>query len=133
MSRGKLSLYRVLGVLGILIAFLSVAGVGAVLLVKRGDTFAKLNPFPVRQYLEGGKFWGDEAYKLEGRVDNVILPSGAGDTLLASIEPEGSAVRLPVLIHRKIGMKPVQRDQRLIFKVEFGKLQELHSRDYSSR
>lgn len=128
-----MSPYRILGVLGILVAFLSVAGVGAALLLKSADTFAKLNPFPVRQYLDGGKFWGDEAYKLEGRVDNVILSSGAGDTLLASIEPDGSAVRLPLLIHRKTGMKPVQRDQKLIFKVEFGKLQDLHCREYKSR
>lgn len=133
MARNKNNLPKILGIIGVLVVILALSGMGAFFLLRNGNGLAKLPAFPVEKYLDGGNLWGYEDYKLEGKVDNVLQRSNNKDAILASIQPENSKRRLPVIIQKSEGMKPVLREQKLILKVTLGDSHEIYCKEYYSQ
>ena len=101
--------------------------------VGKSDGFDDLPPFPVDSYLDGGNLWSYEAYQIKGRVENVIYRSRASDRVVASIQPQESKIRLPVLIELEAGKKGVQVEQFLDLKVTLGPDREILCREFKSR
>jgi len=123
---------KVLAIVAISIGLL-ILGVSLVVVFKKPDPYAELAAFPVESYMEGKDLWGREEYKMEGKVDNVILSSPGGSTLLVSIRPEGSGLLLPVLLEKSGGKAPIQREQKLVMKVTLGKASQILCREFASR
>ena len=120
-------------ILALLAGLLLLSGAAAFVLLRTPNQFASLPAFPIDSYMEGKALWSHEDYKLEGRVDNVMLRSANGETLLLSIQPTGSSLRLPVLIDRKGGKVPVQREQILVLKVGLGQSSQIQCKYYEAK
>jgi hypothetical protein len=116
-----------------LFAFLALTGGATYFLLHKSNAFANLPAFPLDTYMEGAKLWSHEDYKLEGRVDNVIMRSQAGDKLLVVVQPEKSELRVPVVLDKSGGKIPVQREQHLVLKVELGPAAQILSKYYETR
>lgn len=117
-------------ILALFAGFILLAGVVAFLLLHKTGTLAHLPTFPIETYMEGRNLWNHEDYKIEGRIDNVILRSASGETLLVAIQPAGSDLRLPVLLAKRAGKVPVQREQNVILKVSLGSASEIQCKEY---
>lgn len=113
--------------------FLVLSGAIAFVALRRPNQFANLPAFPVENYMEGKSLWSREDYKVEGRVDNVIQRSAAGNILLVSIQPAGFDLRLPVLIEEKEGRVPIQREQNLILRVSVGTASQILCKLYEPK
>lgn len=120
-------------IFGLLAALLLASAAVAFSLLRKPNQFARLPAFPVDTYMEGKALWNYEDYKVEGRVDNVLLRSTDGKTLLVSIQPVGSSVRLPVLLARNGGKVPVQREQNLLLKVNLGPASQIQCKEYETK
>lgn len=129
-QNNKSKLYLMLSVV---VLILLVSGVFAFITLRKPDEFNKLSAFPIDSYLEGTDLWSHEDFRLEGRVDNVVLRSPSGTTLLLSLQPKGSALRLPILLQTKDGKIPIQRDQTLVMKVNLGNSSEINCQTYELR
>lgn len=127
-NMGKLRL-----ILALLAGLVLVSGAVAFVLLRKPNQFANLPAFPIDSYMEGKALWSHEDYKVEGRVDNVLLRSTSGETLLVSIQPIGSSLRLPVLLERKGGKVPVQREQNLVLKVNLGPASQIQCKEYETK
>lgn len=125
---GKLRL-----ILALLAGLILASGAVAFVLLRKPNQFANLPAFPIDSYMEGKALWSHEDYKVEGRVDNVLLRSTSGETLLVSIQPIGSSLRLPVLLERKGGKVPVQREQNLVLKVNLGPASQIQCKEYETK
>lgn len=109
-----------------------VIAVGAVFLsIGSSREFAGLAAFPVERYLDTNGLFGQEDYRIDGKVENVLLRSDGGSRFLVSIRPDGSSLLLPVLVES--GPKPLQRDQRLVMKVHVAASGEILCTDYDIR
>jgi hypothetical protein len=93
--------------------------------------FSGLSAFPVDRYLDSAGIFSQEDFRIDGRVENVLLRSGGGRRFLVSIRPEGSDLILPVLVESK--KKPLQRDQRLVMKVHVAANGGILCTDYDIR
>jgi uncharacterized protein (DUF58 family) len=93
--------------------------------------FSSLAAFPVERYLESAGLFSQEDFRIDGRVENVLLRSGGGGRFLVSIRPEGSNLLLPVLVESR--KKPLQRDQRLVMKVHVAASGGILCTDYDIR
>jgi hypothetical protein len=93
--------------------------------------FSNLAAFPVDRYLSGNGLFSQEDFRIDGKVDNVLLRSGGGSSFLVSIRPEDSSLLLPVLVESR--KKPLQRDQRLIMKVHVAANGGILCTDYDIR
>jgi len=114
------------------IALLILAGsLGLVLL--RSQPYKDLPAFPVESYMEGKNLWGREEYRVEGKVDNVILGSPSGNTLLVSFRPEGTGLLLPVILEKSGGKAAIQREQKLVMKVTIGKASQILCNEFASK
>lgn len=133
MARNKKTASKTLGIIVVIVVLVALSGGGAFFLLNNGNGLSKLPAFPVEKYLDGGNLWGYEEYKLEGTVDNVLQRSRNKDTILASIQPDNSKRRLPVIIQKSEGMKPVLREQKLILKVTLGDSHEIYCKEYYSQ
>ena len=91
--------------------FLLASGATAFVLLRKPSAFANLPAFPIDSYLAGRNLLGLEDYKIEGRVDNILLRSATGEKLLVAIQPVGSELRLPIIVEKKGGKSPIQREQ----------------------
>ncbi|HRQ88602.1 MAG TPA: hypothetical protein PLA50_07380 [Bacteroidia bacterium] len=133
MARHQKTPLKIIGILGIALAVFTLLGGGIFLFLKKQDGFSDLPPFPIDTYLSGGNLWSYDDYRIEGRVDNVIYRSQSSDRFVASIQPMGSKIRLPIVIEKGPGMKSVQLEQELAFKVTLGQGQEILCREYKPR
>ena len=129
MARNQSNFLKIFGVVGAVLGFLALLVAGAFFLFGKSDRFSALPPFPIDTYLRGGNLWSYDEYKIEGRVDNVIFRSQ--NKVVASIQPEGSKMRLPVVIQSGLGMKSVQLEQNLVLKVRLGQKQEILCSEYA--
>jgi hypothetical protein len=77
--------------------------------------FPQLSEFPVENYLEKNGIIGREDYRLEGKVENILLRSDNSNTFLVSIKPKNSNYLLPVILTSQ--KKSIQREQILVMKV----------------
>lgn len=132
MARKQGKLLRIVDMITLGMCAVGLIGGGVYLLVIKGDSFSKLPALPVDSYLKGANLWSHDAYKIEGRVDNVIFRALQKDEVVASIQPTGTKVRLPVVIQMGEGMKPVQLEQELVLKVTVGDAQTLLCKEYAS-
>jgi hypothetical protein len=97
-------------------AAVAVVAIGALVLgLGSSRQFSGLAAFPVDRYLESNGLFSQEDFRIDGKVENVLLRSDGGRRFLVSIRPEDSDLLLPVLVES--GKKPLQRDQRLVMKV----------------
>lgn len=120
-------------ILTLLVGLLLVTGAMAFILLRKPDAFANLPAFPIDSYMDGKNLWSHEDYKVEGRVDNVILRSPSGEKLLVAIQPTGSDLRLPVLLEKRGGKIPIQREQHLVMKVTLGPSSQIQCSQYESK
>ncbi|RYD84412.1 MAG: hypothetical protein EOP84_05570 [Verrucomicrobiaceae bacterium] len=114
------------------IALLILAGSLGLFFLK-SQPYKELPAFPVESYMEGKNLWGREEYRMEGKVDNVILGSSGGNTLLVSFRPEGSGLLVPVVLEKSGGKTSVQREQKLIMKVTLGKASQIVCSEFASK
>ena len=133
MARNNSNPWKLAAILLTVFSILGISGLGVYFLMNRSNPLSKLPPFPVDSYLGGGNLWSDEAYRLEGRIDNVLARTPERTALLVSVHPEGSEKRLPVIVRTDEKKKPVQREQQLILKVVLGDSQQLVCTDYVSK
>jgi hypothetical protein len=96
-------------------ALLLVAAGALVLGLGSARQFSGLAAFPVDRYLESNGLFGQEDFRIDGKVENVVLRGDGGRRFLVSIRPDDSDLLLPVVVES--GKKPLQRDQRLVMKV----------------
>ena len=113
--------------------FLLASGATAFVLLRKPSAFANLPAFPIDSYLAGRNLLGLEDYKIEGRVDNILLRSATGEKLLVAIQPVGSDLRLPIIVEKKGGKSPIQREQNLVFRVNLGSLSQIRSDLYEPK
>jgi len=116
-----------------LVALLAISGGLTFFLLRKSNAFANLPAFPLDSYMEGGKLWSHEDYRLAGRVDNVIMRSSSGEKLLVVLQPEKSELRIPVVLDKSAGKIPVQREQNLVLKVDLGPTAQIQSKYYETR
>jgi hypothetical protein len=90
--------------------------------------FPQLSDFPVENYLEKNGIIGREDFKLEGKVENILLRSDNGKTFLVSIKPANSEYLLPVILASQ--KKSIQREQILIMKVHSDSNEIIKCDDY---
>lgn len=109
---------------------LVVIGTGLAFIAAQPSQISKLTNFPVDTYMSGKKDFGEENYKLSGRVDNVLLRSDNREKLLISVQPKGSKVCIPILLAKSNEKVPIQREQKLLFQVSLGKNQEIVATQY---
>ena len=133
MARNRVNPKKIIGIAAALVVVLALTGAATLLFLKGSTDFAKLPAFPVDTYLNGGDLWSYEKYKIECRIDNVLLRSEDKTSLLISVQPDGSDVRLPVLVARDENNMPVQREQNLILEVSLGNSREIICGDYVSQ
>lgn len=125
---------RKLGLIAaVLLLFLLISGAVAFVMFRKPDEFAKLPAFPIDTYMKGKDLWSHEDYRVEGRVDNVLMRSPGGDKLLVAIQPDGSDLRIPVLMQTTGGAVPIQREQRLVLRVNLGRASEIQCTRYEPR
>jgi hypothetical protein len=93
--------------------------------------FSNLAAFPVHSYLDSTGLFSQEDFRIDGKVDNVLLRSDGGRRFLVSIRPEDSTLLLPILVES--GKKPLQRDQRLVMKVHVAANGGILCTDYDIR
>jgi hypothetical protein len=77
--------------------------------------FSQLSEFPVENYLEKNGIIGQEDFRIEGKVENILRRSNDGKTFLVSIKPKVSDYLLPVILDSQ--KKSIQREQVLIMRV----------------
>ena len=114
------------------IATLILAGSLGLFLLK-SSPYKELPAFPVESYMEGKNLWGREEYRMEGKVDNVILGSSGGNTLLVSFRPEGTGLLVPVVLEKSGGKASIQREQKLVMKVSIGKASQIVCNEFASK
>jgi hypothetical protein len=122
-------------VFAVLITFggLAIGAAVTYMVLGSSNRFAALPSFPIDSYLEGGGLWSDEEYKIEGRVDNVLLRSDDKRVLLVSIQPIDSDRRIPVLVIRGDKQtKPIQREQDIVIRAHLGASREIIGTDYAT-
>lgn len=90
--------------------------------------FSQLAEFPVENYLEKNGIFGQEDFRLEGKVENILLRSDKGKTFLVSIKPTNSEYLLPVIVSSQ--KKSIQREQILIMKVRTDSSEAIQCDDY---
>lgn len=76
---------------------------------------SQLSEFPVENYLEKNGIIGQEDFRIEGKVENILRRSNDGKTFLVSIKPKVSDYLLPVILDSQ--KKSIQREQVLIMRV----------------
>lgn len=133
MARSKMNSRKLFTIFMVLAVFLILSGVIAFVLLRKPDQFAKLTAFPIDSYMDGKDLWSHEDFKLEGRVDNVILRSASGGKLLVALQPTGSDLRLPILLEKGDGKIPVQREQKLVMKVNLGRASQIQCTYFENR
>lgn len=106
---------------GSLLAGLAVAlalvAIGGYFLGSSGKPYRTAAEFPVDQYLEESSSLRGNSYRLSGSVINSISWSpGAGR--LISLQVQGSASPVPLVIPARLGEVNVQKGQRFDFLVE---------------
>jgi hypothetical protein len=131
MARNRTNAPKIAAIGGGFAALLFTAA-GVYFTVSKGDSYDDLPSFPVDTYLDGGNLWSYEAYQIKGRVENVIYRSRSSDRVVASIQPQESKVRLPVVIELEAGTKGVQIEQVLDLKVSLGPDREIICREFRS-
>jgi hypothetical protein len=104
-----------------LVVAVLLSGAATFLFLGNASSLAKLPPFPVQSYMDGGNLWSDEDYSLEGKVENLLLRADDRSKFLVSVRPKGSDFVLPVIMEKgDSGERPVQREQQLLLKVHLG-------------
>lgn len=101
----------------ILLSVIGLIGLGGFSFLDLGSSrkFSQLSEFPVENYLEKNGIIGREDFRLEGKVENILLRSENGKTFLVSIKPANSDYLLPVILSSQ--KKSIQREQILVMKV----------------
>lgn len=133
MARSKTDLKKLLIIATLLVVFVLLTGSIAFLALRKPNAFANLSAFPIDSYMEGKGLLSQEDYKMEGRVDNVILRSASGEKLLVAIQPDGSDLRLPVVLEKNGGKGPVQREQHLVLRVNLGASSQIQCTRFETR
>jgi hypothetical protein len=90
--------------------------------------FPQLSEFPVENYLEKNGIIGREDFRLEGKVENILLRSDNGNSFLVSIKPANSDFLLPVILTSQ--KKSIQREQILVMKVHADSSEVIKCDDY---
>lgn len=90
--------------------------------------FSQLSEFPVENYLEKNGIIGREDFRLEGKVENILLRSDNGNSFLVSIKPANSDYLLPVILTSQ--KKTIQREQILVMKVHADSSEVIKCDDY---
>jgi len=90
--------------------------------------FPQLSEFPVENYLEKNVIIGREDFRLEGKVENILLRSDNGNSFLVSIKPANSDFLLPVILTSQ--KKSIQREQILVMKVHADSSEVIKCDDY---
>ena len=121
MARGMQTPKHLLKATTLLGVLILLSGITVFLATKHSNPIAKLPPFPLQSYMDGGNLWSHEDYSLQGKVENVFLRSDDRTKYLAAIRPEGSELLVPVLFESDTaGATPVQREQALLLEVHLG-------------
>ena len=113
-------LFSVIGLIGL--GGFSFLGLGS------SQKFSQLSEFPVENYLEKNGIIGREDFRLEGKVENILLRSDNGKTFLVSIKPASSDYLLPVILTSQ--KKSIQREQILVMKVHADSSEVITCDDY---
>jgi hypothetical protein len=114
----------------ILFSVIGLIGLGGFSFLHLGSPqkFAQLSEFPVENYLEKNGIIGKEDFRLEGKVENILLRSDNGNTFLLSIKPANSDYLLPVILTSQ--KKSIQREQILVMKVHADSSEVIKCDDY---
>jgi hypothetical protein len=89
---------------------------GGYLLLGKSDPFRTLSVFPTKEYLENANSLSGNTYKLEATVDKTLESSKEHGRLI-SVEV-GAGDMLPLLVPQSLGNLNVDRNQKLVFKVQ---------------
>jgi hypothetical protein len=90
--------------------------------------FPQLSEFPVENYLEKNGIIEREDFRLEGKVENILLRSDNSNTFLVSIKPTNFNYLLPVILTSQ--KKSIQREQILVMKVHADSSEVIKCDDY---
>jgi hypothetical protein len=90
--------------------------------------FSQLAEFPVENYLQKNGLISQEDFRLEGKVENILLRSDNGKVFLVSIKPANESYLLPVMVDSQ--KKSIQREQILIMKVHTDSSEVIKCDDY---
>ena len=108
-----------------------IAAGAAFLSLGTSRAYSHLAAFPVDRYLSSNGLFDQEDFRIDGKIENVLLRSNGGNRFLVSIRPEDSNLLLPVLVESR--KKPLQRDQRLVMKVHVAANGGILCTDYDIR
>jgi|GEM_PF-2111632 len=135
MARKRKSSSRLAPIIGIVVVVIALTGGGLVFFLRMQNQLSRLPTFPTETYLTGENLWSleDQEFKIEGRVDKVIMPSEDRKTTLVSVQPDGSKRRIPLLISDEAGKKTILPEQDLLFKVQLGSALEVLCSEYVTR
>lgn len=133
MARKSVNPLRIVDRITICMSAIGLLGGGLYVYLTRSDPFAKLPELPVDSYLSDGNLWSYDAYRVEGRVDNIVFRARDKEVMVASIQPAGTKVRLPVVIVPTEKMKQVQLEQELVMKVTVTGEQTLVCKEYMTK
>ena len=96
-------------------------GIAFLISIRKTDPFKALPEFPVSDYRQGEKIWGQSAYRLTGTLDNIILQSKDSSCCLIGLAVIDAAspapIIIPVITPLKASKQSLQRKQLLTLKV----------------
>jgi hypothetical protein len=100
----------------------------AIFLGRMAQPFRDLPEFPAQSYRDGQPLWTVPAYRLRGRLQNIVAASedqSAYLIILASEKSKGNPTSLPVIVPTSASQVPLQREQRLVMSVSLGRNGEI--------